>query len=212
MQCQKCGKPLGKGDLFCPECGCKAEQKSNGKVAVIVIAAVVIVFILVVIGVWLSSGFDKPAKKTEKTAVSESEEKKTREDSETESAGFQDENMADESEDIEEETGEATSFERDYIIFDSNSAYLSESDLAGLSLQEINYAKNEIYARHGRKFKSAELQQYFESKSWYTGRYEPDYFDQNYSGDVLNDYEKKNAELLRNKEFSINPAGYQLDQ
>ncbi len=42
----------------------------------------------------------------------------------------------------------------DYILPESNSRYLTDADVAGLSLKEINYAKNEIYARHGRKFDS----------------------------------------------------------
>ena len=57
----------------------------------------------------------------------------------------------------------------EYIIPDSNSRYLTESDISGLSLQQLNYAKNEIYARRGRKFDSVELQEYFGSKSWYRG-------------------------------------------
>jgi hypothetical protein len=55
----------------------------------------------------------------------------------------------------------------DYILPDSDTVLLTEADIADLSLQEINYAKNEIYARHGRKFKSSELQNYFNSKYWY---------------------------------------------
>ncbi|MGN0400414.1 MAG: YARHG domain-containing protein [Blautia sp.] len=96
----------------------------------------------------------------------------------------------------------------DYIIPDSNSKYLKESDLNGMTIQQINYAKNEIYARHGRKFKSNELQTYFNSKSWYRGTIEPSAFNEN----TLNDYEKKNAELLSKKEFSMESGGYKLDQ
>ena len=42
----------------------------------------------------------------------------------------------------------------DYIIADSNSRYLTYEDVGSLSLQQVNYAKNEIFARHGRKFVS----------------------------------------------------------
>lgn len=95
----------------------------------------------------------------------------------------------------------------EYIIPDSNSRYLTESDIQNLSIREINYAKNEIYARHGRKFQSWELQNYFNSKSWYRGVIEPSNFQQS----VLNDYEKKNAELLSKREFSMESGGYKLD-
>ena len=101
---------------------------------------------------------------------------------------------------------------QDYIIAGSDSRYLTDTDISRLSLRELNYAKNEIYARHGRRFDSRELQEYFNSKSWYEGKYDPADFDANYRANVLNDYEKKNAELLRQKEFSISPNGYLLDQ
>lgn len=87
----------------------------------------------------------------------------------------------------------------EYIIPDSNSRYLTESDISGLSLQQLNYAKNEIYARRGRKFDSVELQEYFGSKSWYRGTIEPSQF----TNDMLNDYEIKNADLLSAREFAI---------
>lgn len=95
----------------------------------------------------------------------------------------------------------------DYILPQSNSRLLNGSDISGLSLQEINYAKNEVYARHGRRFKSAELQNYFNSKSWYNGTIEPDSFNEG----MLSDIEKKNVEYLKEIEFGMAPGGYQLD-
>lgn len=94
----------------------------------------------------------------------------------------------------------------EYIIPDSNSRYLTESDISGLSLQQLNYAKNEIYARRGRKFDSVELQEYFGNKSWYRGTIEPSQF----TNDMLNDYEIKNADLLSAREFAIDSGGYKL--
>ena len=95
----------------------------------------------------------------------------------------------------------------DYVLPQSNSRLLGKSDISGLSLQEINYAKNEIYARHGRLFKSDELQTYFNSKSWYNGTISPDSF----SESLLSDVEKKNVEYLSDIEFGMSPGGYQLD-
>ena len=54
-----------------------------------------------------------------------------------------------------------------YILPDSASRNLKKSDLAGMTAQQLSYAKNEIYARHGRVFKSSELQDYFNEKDWY---------------------------------------------
>ena len=75
-------------------------------------------------------------------------------------------------------------------------------------MQEINYAKNEIYARHGRQFASKELQDYFNSKSWYNGTISPSSFNES----VFNDYERKNIQTLKEEEFSRDSRGYQLDQ
>ena len=84
---------------------------------------------------------------------------------------------------------------RTYILPDSTSEYLSSSDISGFSAKECNYALSEIYAREGRRFKAAELQNYFDSKSWYNGTIDPDDFDNNYE---LSDIERANVELLKN--------------
>ena len=55
----------------------------------------------------------------------------------------------------------------DYIIEKSGTTPLTDADLAGLNAQQLTYARNEIYARHGRPFQSVELQEYFKSKPWY---------------------------------------------
>lgn len=86
--------------------------------------------------------------------------------------------------------------QEDSIIPDSSSRYLSRADLLGLSKDQLRLARNEIYARHGRKFQSRELQEYFESKSWYRGTIEPNQF----SEDNLNAYEKENIKLIKSME------------
>lgn len=96
----------------------------------------------------------------------------------------------------------------DYIIPDSDTRKLTTEDIEDLSLRELNYAKNEIYARHGRKFDSPELRAFFESKSWYKGTIDPSDFSDN----VLNQAERANVYLIKEMEYSINPNGYQLDQ
>jgi hypothetical protein len=93
----------------------------------------------------------------------------------------------------------------DYIIPDSGTRVLTESDVAGLTLQEVNYAKNEIYARRGRKFKSNELNEYFSSKSWYHGTIEPDAF----TNAMLSSIEIQNSEFLSSVEHRLDPNGYQ---
>lgn len=94
----------------------------------------------------------------------------------------------------------------EFIFWDSNIRYLSDSEVAGLSLQTLNYARNEIYARRGYIFQSQELRDYFGSRNWYNGVITPSQF----SSSVFNQYEMANIELLKKYEYSINPNGYQL--
>ena len=44
---------------------------------------------------------------------------------------------------------------------------ITEAMLRGLSLHELRLLRNEIYARHGRVFKTLWLQQYFGGQAWY---------------------------------------------
>ena len=94
----------------------------------------------------------------------------------------------------------------EYIFWDSSSRYITEAEAASLSLQQLCYARNEIYARRGYIFQSQELRDYFGSKSWYYGTIPSDSF----SSSVFNEYETANVELLKRYEYSINPNGYQL--
>lgn len=83
-----------------------------------------------------------------------------------------------------------------YIFYDSNSRYLTSSDLAGLSKWELRVARNEIYARHGRLFKDSDLQNYFNSCSWYNGHISPDRFNEN----TLNKVEVYNIKFIKKYE------------
>ena len=64
----------------------------------------------------------------------------------------------------------ATSVTKDnyFIIPDSSTRYLTTSDLQGLSLDELEIARNEIYARHGYIFVSDEWKDFFINEDWYT--------------------------------------------
>lgn len=96
-----------------------------------------------------------------------------------------------------------------YLFPDSDSRYLTLADVEGRTLQEICYGKNEIYARHGRKFNSGELKDYFNTKTWYSGTIAPTAF----RDSVLNAYETSNIEFLTNREMILSSnKGYQLDQ
>lgn len=81
---------------------------------------------------------------------------------------------------------------KEYIIEDSNFRELTEADLYYLTAEQCRIARNEIYARHGRMFQDAALQQHFESCSWYTGMYSASEF----SDDMLSDVERKNLQAI----------------
>ena len=80
----------------------------------------------------------------------------------------------------------------DYILPNSDSEIISEDDLEDLSAEECKLARNEIYARHGRKFNDEDLQEYFDSKDWYEGTIEPDDFDES----ILSDIEITNKDII----------------
>ena len=52
--------------------------------------------------------------------------------------------------------------------------------------------RNEIYARHGRRFDDEYLRDYFNSKEWYTPTIDPDEFEES----LLNSYEIANRDLI----------------
>ena len=96
----------------------------------------------------------------------------------------------------------------EYIFPDMDTRYLTQDEVSKLSLQAVCYAKNELYARHGRKFLSQELKDYFKDKTWYEGTVDPDSF----SPGVFNTYENDNLLLLVSAEEKLLPGGYVLDQ
>lgn len=93
-----------------------------------------------------------------------------------------------------------------YIYKDSDSCAMTEGDVelarrnlqeelpAGKSIEQM--IVNEIYAKHGYKFKNAEIQAFFDRKRWYSSI-------ENYTSDMdeiynsLNDFEKKNIDFLQ---------------
>ena len=86
--------------------------------------------------------------------------------------------------------------ETGYILPQSATQYLTEEDIAHLTMKGCCYARNEIYARHGRLFNASELENYFNSRSWYEGTVSPDSFDESFTQSVFNEYEYANAYFL----------------
>ena len=83
----------------------------------------------------------------------------------------------------------------DYILPESSSRYYTRQELSQLDDYTLQMAINEIYARHGRKFDTQSIREYFEGKAWYRGTINPADFDGNEAA-YFNEYELANRELM----------------
>lgn len=90
-------------------------------------------------------------------------------------------------------SGEDT-YDGDYILPDSDTEYISRSEIEGMSKEELTFALNEIYARYGLMFNTTSIQEYFNSKSWYVSSIKPGHFDDS----QFNDYERHNVDTIVN--------------
>lgn len=90
-------------------------------------------------------------------------------------------------------TKSSTTTSSSYIISDSNTRVIAESELVNLTPWQLKVARNEIYARHGREFVHKDLQCYFATQSWYKA-------DPSFNESVLNTIETKNIAMISNYE------------
>ena len=89
-----------------------------------------------------------------------------------------------------------------FILPLSNTIPVKDEDLLNCSDNELSIARNEIYARHGRKFQDEYLANYFESCSWYEGTVSPEEFDET----VLSQIEKDNLDTIKRAEEAYREA------
>lgn len=80
--------------------------------------------------------------------------------------------------------------ELDYTKLNSK---LSAKDLQNLTKEQLRIYRNAIYARHGRSFKSIDLQSIYTSFEWYKKN-------PNYTDDLLTETDKYNIELIKEYE------------
>ena len=85
--------------------------------------------------------------------------------------------------------------ENSSFILPSSSREITDFDLDLLSKAEVRLARNEILAKHGRKFKDAELRAYFNNKTWYNGTIDGTTFDSQLNK-YLTDIELKNVDFI----------------
>ncbi len=107
------------------------------------------------------------------------------------------ENTEGDAEDNDIITNDGDEEEEDYyLVPGGDSRYIKNVEIKYMDVKTLRLARNEFYARHGRKFTDPELQKYFNKQPWYEGTVEPEDFDES----VFNKYEKKNIKKLAKAE------------
>jgi DNA-directed RNA polymerase subunit RPC12/RpoP len=199
--CTNCGEKLNESSRVCTNCGSRVAVNKNitpapktriekrkfrsksiglrNKRLVTVIGSIIGLLFLLVVATLII--FNKHEPKTAVTSTKSMDQSKNKIDRKIGSNT------------IEKNSTESSNLSSsDYILPDSDKRALSEEDIAALTKGQLRLARNEIYARHGYEFKSADLQKYFSSKSWYNAV--PS------STSSLNDVEKENVKLLKARE------------
>ena len=165
------------------------KQIIAGLSAAIAVVALLLVYCLIT-GNRSDAGEQDLAVYEEQGEEKDIEEKNTSSDVKKDSETSEKSSDADSSDDADDDKTPAQIMEADdgYVFPDVDSVYLDKEDVEPLSTEEIQYAINEVYARHGLKFTKQSNKEKFEKKKWYTGTVD----DQ----DELNRYEKKNVDLM----------------
>ena len=90
-----------------------------------------------------------------------------------------------------------------YIIPDSDTRAYTVDEIRAMNLTEwdLEIARNEIYARHGRGFNDSTIQSYFDRQDWYERKYSPEEFDA-MSG-VMSETELANVAAISEVEDSM---------
>lgn len=216
--CPRCGNPLKSDARFCEACGYmlgggapeevrverKAPKEKDTGLIVLIVALVVIILAcgITIALIFLNNGADddgydySTGDKTVTSSGKSGTKKKQKEDVKTDTGTHgQDEEktevaVAEEPEPEPEETA----YSSDYL-FDSDTRYITESDLINLSREQIALIRNEIYARHGYVFQTEAYKEYFGAKSWYVPN--PNFSEasfnaiEKYNKDLIVEYEKK---------------------
>ena len=188
----------------------ETEKKSgSGAMVYLLIGAAVLIIILIAIIVLLFIKGNQPAKQDDITTEQPTETETSTEQTDRKDVTGQQEASEKTSEVINKEDttgnedmgtdGAVGEEDAEYILPESASRLLTEADLANLTQEDLRIARNEIYARHGRKFLDEGLQEYFNGKSWYNGTIEPDDFKE----DMLSEIERTNEDTIVNYETKM---------
>lgn len=84
-------------------------------------------------------------------------------------------------------------FSQSRLDFSKLDTKLTDTYVMSLDKKQLRIMRNAVYARHGRSFKSADLQSLWESYTWYKKN-------PNYNDSLLTDIDKYNIELIQKYE------------
>jgi ribosomal protein L32 len=208
--CSNCGEVAQPGAKFCAQCGGPVSEELLENVAkkplptwAKVLIALCVVAVLSGAGAAAMFAVTGGQVESAQTAV-ETDADAQGDDSEgtgasDDGADLDGESDTDDSEVISEE--EFVEDPTEFVLPESDTRAYTTDELKGLSADELFLARNEIYARHGRIFSLDWLQEYFESKSWYTPVYPPSEFD-TVEG-MLSDVENLNISRIASLEKAL---------
>lgn len=86
----------------------------------------------------------------------------------------------------------------DGYILPTDSRYITEDELYGLTAEQVRLARNEIYARHGYTFNTQSIRDYFLSKNWYHPN--ASVTASTFGTGQMNDYERANVDVIKGYE------------
>ncbi|MGK0467015.1 YARHG domain-containing protein [Clostridium sp.] len=181
MFCYKCGYELQDGTDFCRKCGSKNvfsdltpnEKKSKqtkskqSKFKNFIILGVLILLLTIGFGGYYISVSNLFSNNSNNSKETSTKNKITSNDSTTNKTTITP-NIKSEDAKTENkpDTNKIESIDS-YILPESQSEKLLDSDVSVLNKENLTLARNEIYARHGFIFKSEPYKSYFLKKSWY---------------------------------------------
>lgn len=186
----------------------KKTKKNKGvKIVFITIAGIILALLLIlfalvqtgIISISIDDSTNQESVLDKKSKSSKREKEKERRAKEKESeegdvtTQAQTEPVSTEAQTVQPATMPSTvAINNEFILPDSSVRVLDKSELAGFSAEQCRLARNEIYAKHGRMFDDAGLQNYFNSRSWYHGTIPAKQFNDN----MLSDIEIQNRNLI----------------
>lgn len=198
--CNNCGEACGIGETLCSSCR-KKKRIWIGVIAGLggILAVGILIVVLVFSGV-IGGGSKLEEPTQDEFSVSSQTQEET--ESSQSSQGNSTQNFQDNTNQqssindygIYEGIDEVERNESGYILPYSDSRYIDKKELEKLSKEECSLARNELYARHGRKFRDESVQAYFDSCPWYIGSIEPEDFNE---GELFNEYEIYNRDLIK---------------